>query len=790
MMNKHELSILFKMGVEDVKVMQKDFILLKNKVKIFYVVDTYDVIEFCFPTLTNISEQVESSIATSFLAYNFFFFHNKNKPVILNEYKVELFGIWNEVHREANNLMDNRSREAEMELIKAKLKKDKENLGRNIGLLLSLSLGFLSESALLQYKRVLNERLQIDRFETENEDDRLILEEIFNSTFSTRKVSELFEDFCHESRLLISGKSDKDRYAYLENAFRDIVVFERIVNINNAIQKRKDLKEKYVFLYMSSTPKQSVKIASLFAKAGRLTDIYEYLNYPILRNISQFYLGELIEGSTEENNQSDKFKQEQLNKCLEILEHGDSRDRLAEKLADTLYNEINIFNDKINLNRNELENTYLLCNSYYAYRNRILSAIESKEELFDFEMRGIVIDLFAELDKNKNENSRVLLTLSNYKEEFVFQSKIMRYLTAVREHKNIIKLMPGLDPVRSYVQLYPVLLFYPYLGKQSFSPLLNFFTDVIKPHLNDMNIKPYRASGLKRMDVFTLDSYERRLYYLFLDLVIPDEESRNGRWKNEQELILNLQKLYLINSKRNARFTYSDNKGSMDVFLFPQREFEIEVVYFISWLYRRARLYADALEYVNKIIDSFEFSDPRLLHSRALSYISLIYENRKSPKSEMLIWINQALKDLTHALTRFESDYKQTANELLMHVIIGIKNTKCDLQTKLFDTDNTRHANIITNETRPMLNSFKHDLKGLNEDYAEYHTYNHTEVDLEYCEALIALTSGNMEEAKRKILIAKNRYDLIVDSEMLNEYIYLSDTGKKVLDLFFELHNV
>lgn len=89
----------------------------------------------------------------------------------------------------------------------------------------------------------------------------------------------------------------------------------------------------------------------------------------------------------------------------------------------------------------------------------------------------------------------------------------------------------------------------------------------------------------------------------------------------------------------------------------------------------------------------------------------------------------------------------------------------------------------MAEEIRPLLNSFKNDLKNLNEDYYFYPTYNHTGVDVECCEAIVAASKNDRNEVKRKINFAKNRFELGKNSGR-KEYKYLKITGEKVNRLY------
>lgn len=794
-MLKHDISILANVTKEKLDQIRGDFNLLFQGVKLFYVVDTYDIIEYCFPTLFNTGHKdlPESSLISSYLAYDFLFFHYEHKPIIVEQYKVELFSVWNEVYKETSFFFEHKNKDEQIAKIKEKIKTDKDWVSKNIGIFLSLFLGLLSANEIEKYRTLLKERLQIEKFEIKDEKDREIISDIFSSIKTTKEVPDIFEKFCQSAKYIIHGKTSEEKYAYLENAYRDIVVYNRLLKINEKIQSNQNLKGKYLFLYLSSTPSKSVQISKIFEQNNFLSSVYGNINFPIHRNISQFYLQELIHGSA--NTQTEV--NEQLDQCDKIVQENKDRDSLISKLSKKFEPDISIFNKKITSNRKELENTYLLYKSFSSYKKRIYDMLEqSNNEDLDIELKIIIDELFSTNKFNELSKERLMLSLGNYKEEFTIQNKIFKFINDIKNKKSGIRLLilPGKDVVRSYSQLYPILLFSNYLNNRDFSFLKDFFIHLISPKLldNDFVLKKY--TDLKRIESFHLDSYEKKLYLLFLELVIPDIEQNATvvnsdtyiiQNKKEAGIIEELKKLYEINKRRYTTFSKkSDESEVYDVFLLTKDVFEIEIVYFLSWLYRRAGNYEDCLSLLNYTITSKGFDDPRLFHSRALCTISEIYQDKYLSKSYLIAKFNAAIADILKAIDGYKNILKQRGERdiLIFHLIFGLINTQCDLYVKLYYLDKENSKNDVINIARPLLNNLKEELIKIGENILDYPSYNHTEADLECCESKIAYYDGNLDLALKKANYSAEKIRLIETNKYINRSDFLDKSISDIIE--------
>jgi tetratricopeptide (TPR) repeat protein len=302
-------------------------------------------------------------------------------------------------------------------------------------------------------------------------------------------------------------------------------------------------------------------------------------------------------------------------------------------------------------------------------------------------------------------------------------------------------------------------------------------------------------------EFFTLSNFERKVFYLLLQLILPvsgkdlatqyPHQMSEERYKKEVEIIKNLERIYKINEKRlTAYVPMLDSEGHLnrlELFYYPPLTVKLEIGYFLSWMYRRVEEYDKAYSLIAECIDalSTQPGDPRLYHSRALCMISQAYALVREDTAGSKIRFRSAIKDLEQAKRLFEN---ANSNRLMQQILVGIDNTICDACVELYLLEGEDGEELITRLARPLLDNFKSKLTEMEEQYEQYPSYNHTEADLEYCEALILYKQRKIADASRKIENAVKRLSVVDDSKLLQGNSYLSFSNKRINQLAIRIY--
>jgi hypothetical protein len=116
---------------------------------------------------------------------------------------------------------------------------------------------------------------------------------------------------------------------------------------------------------------------------------------------------------------------------------------------------------------------------------------------------------------------------------------------------------------------------------------------------------------------------------------------------------------------------------------------------------------------------------------------------------------------------------------LMVEIMSAISNSIIDTFTKLYLLDNKKYsANIL--EGRKRLIDLKNMIPVAGAKYDSYSAFGHTEIDLEFCEARIAMQEDNMELARKKIQAANERLENIQASDNFESYEAF-DTSKNLI---------
>ncbi|WP_394775517.1 hypothetical protein [Flavobacterium sp.] len=803
----------------DLENIKCDLALLEKEYNFYYVTDTFDIIEFCFPALykKETSLTFAKSLASSYFAYDALFFPNKKeqKPIIFDEYRGEVFSIWDMVYKKHNEFSSKEKLEDLIHALKLGSEIDTNTIKEHINYIASLVIGTLSESTIEKFKRLVNKSLQLDRIELSDhaiEDSDIINEIVHSSPPSSNSIT-AFDSFCDFMKHDLVNLTYEEKFIYLESVMRDIKVFDRIININRKISESNTLKNKHLFIYLSSAPSRNHAIHRSFRENKLLPKIDTFENFSVLRNIRHFSKVLFINESIKNNSEW----RPHVNTYINYLENKDEKQWLLEEIKD-----LELPVSFANFTREYIHRAKGLSDKYlrlYLKENEFNLKIEkaiskfAKNRQDNTDLLNLLYILKEDIQKDSVDNQSLNLAIKECNNSLVDQINYLRHFSDNSQNiKEQIalksqKIVPGKDVIRSSIQLFPVLI-----GMENKN--LGLTTDHEYEILNlifNLSVGTKRGivhrSGSRstiRRHISSLgNNVDKRVFSLFLDLITPEgtniDSVENSSYvlklvrynnSNEPNAINELTELLSICKKTITKYgivKMEEGKERLDFSFSAPQKTEIDIIYFLSWLFRRSREYDKALGIINSCLEKNP-EEPRLLHSRALIHISEIYENKIDLKGNAKIiekYLN-AIEDLTKAKTKFAELSRFTYSKLVEHVIIGIENTIIDAYAQLYIISN-RQINYLR-DARKMLNYLKTKLTlYLNEDFISFPSYNHTEVDLEYCECIFLESIGKRSLAKIKISFAKERLDLMNKMNFLNDYVFFNETQKNVSDMYEKL---
>ena len=223
----------------------------------------------------------------------------------------------------------------------------------------------------------------------------------------------------------------------------------------------------------------------------------------------------------------------------------------------------------------------------------------------------------------------------------------------------------------------------------------------------------------------------------------------------------------------------------------PNDQFHQELVYLKSWALRKLNRHDEAIKLINNTFrETSQIKDTRLIQSRALCYKNKYYKEADIESSANLQkYLKRALKDYLCCEQEFFATLSNRPdNFLLRQTLLAVSNSITDTYTKLYFLDKRKYVSDIT-KARNRIIRLKSELQKAGLTYEKFPVYSHTEIDLEYCEALIALEKNNFTLANLKINEAKKRLNLIEKNQQLKDYEPLERTKKNLRKLSIAIYN-
>ena len=714
----------------------EDAILKSDGTDIFYIVDTYDIIEYCFPfysqressediveDIQKLDSETLEVLETKHLAYHHLFYEYPKKPIIPNEYLKELSSFKYHLKYDIDQSLN------AYDSLKIFLRENKEKITAKdlnffisrLNTILAISFDLLTPKAIDKFNDIVKTRLSIVDIDITSPEDKPIIIDIFNETNESCLTKKIYDEFYNriKYKLLTSSPSTAQCFRYLDNSYRDIVVIDRCLNINKKViesYNENHLKNKYLFLYLSSTPNKSEEFFRIKAISNNLKD-YNNNKLNILRNSFQLYLKSIIEKNSIDNG-LDFFKE--LHECA--VEAENYKAKWGKATGRGIKYLMKEFVWQHGITRKQFFQTIQL-QKFYDYKEKIERAITKldgkKEEDFNY-----FIDIL-----NKAINSNTLKSKAESCQEKLFlhtinystQGKILDFSRYVSQKSIEIVHVPGKDIVRSNYQHLPIL---PFTSKESkklidakWSHFIQLITDYLSnPQKNKTEIKNTFIDAYNEVinivnnhSEKTRSPFVSSIILTYLNLLVPKVRKKDGTLpdiSDEKSVILRLESLRKIISLSHTRLIFNKTDNRFEKKQIPN-VYISEINYLLIWLYRRQKRFQDSIDTANEELKKLP-SDPRLIQGKALSLISEIY-NSNDITAEKLKRIKEML---IKSINLFHSEFDQH-NLLVKRTITALKNTICFVSIVIYKIKSDAKLLLMTekyiNEIEQELND--QDLK-------------------------------------------------------------------------------
>ncbi len=815
------MNLLKEIDSNDIEMLINDLELENEGYVINFIIDPYDIFRFTFPygiKNQSIGQRHLDDVGDEAVGYSHIF--ENYKPIILDEYKLELYLNRDNIKRNIDETIRGINHNNLFEILEDKLvsgnqtKTDKlyKELEDSYTFLLSTVL--FTTSFIKHFDDIFTSKLQIDKFNlsrktTKLEEQLLVNDDsIILKTFSENKRSSWSASYYKE---WVKSKNNDAYFKLLHpreismqlaNTYRDFVVIDRVCRINKNLQESDKLNGKYLFLYFSSANKSK----DLFSTPSVIKH-FPVINgkpFNVLRSVKHAYLlflfsnpsiKETIRLLKKLKNIAELSENSNLLAGLDKADHSDFAD-VIEKLP------ISIEKGK-DFERINVEKTYVGIQVKVSYlRHLELKIEELKTKKGDWkELRT----LYEEVLKKAKSSADSIKPLNSMQFTYLLQSNFNVLIQKMIQNKEL-NLHTGKDIVVGNYQHLPILLFLNNNINKQLSGLLKNTVDftVKSPRLREealrLFIKAVASLYAESENLYaTRRVSERKDFYYssvlirsLIFLILPyDGDSAD----QENEVYESLLDIY----RREVSLGKDSNIDISNRYQKVYKKWRDDFYYFLIWSSRRRNEIDESLQLADHIIKSNP-NDPRFYHGKSLALYNKFAE-KDSLNVRDLMCLKSLLESTSKAISLYKVKLKSINDEkirfYLKSSIVALQNTliysvslyilqfleKTSNKSEpilpiLKDEDNSEFnlqylRNILDNEIKPFINDSNQKIK----DFPEL---AQTESVLELCEAIGYLKKGNNYDFTSKIIEAKKRIDDSLRIEKNNKLYKI--TKEKILE--------
>lgn len=701
--------------IQDAELLAKDY-------KFHHVVDSFEIINFCFPIYRAWEDKIHrSSMIDRVVALYEVFYNHPTHPILLDEYSYEL----TETVRVIEDNLTHWRREAQKftfeDLAPSAESGDARdiNLGRDFSVILATAMGLFHQS-FTRLEDVWRHRLAED-------DGEVSPDKVVQEIFAVNRGSALIPDIAEEFyRCIVDESKARNmrlpspymREKIRRSSFVDAYAADRLFAINKAAAKAfrtKDLDHQHIFFYLSSAKRSKTLFRILHEKMGSL--IIDGHKIYLWRTPQQILLRMIAEGESPDETRNN------LETIKRVVE---ARQGVMPESGAIPIAQLRVYREKIALHYERGKNFGLLS---------LLTDEGHYGHLLQQAAEGQDAEKAREILKEIVRNSDWIGSARTSSQENFFFTGAKAWFTK--------SLLQGLAKLASPNELAPHAV---RPGSDSVASSAHHLPTVFR-----VEIAPVYASILSDIQRYFRTPIQgrvgradliRQACQKFLEL---DKDAE--KLQEDHELIRCL--LFLALPTPDADAFALDHAGEMINIISKRLEVEHEEVlrcrlllferdfrYIACWAARRKMSYRQAERWAREAIDRYiSDPDPRFYHARSLSIFSWFdgYHygegHASKPRSELSLVL--AIEEAQRAIKFYEAWGDEGRDQ-----IAALYNTIACLYVYRLDS----LFNI--EKARENLNRLKECLNREEYWYDRYPEYFHTEALVEYEEAACMEENG------------------------------------------------
>jgi len=752
-------ELLESVGSEQIQELQQDIRMLQEGYELLTVVDTFDICEYCFPFGIEFDKKVDKSMGSlgdEQFAYDFLFKKKYfgGKPIVIEEYKIELFNVKHKIYRLSERML-NRRNNLESEFIQPILKepnavKRKAMIGtlqNTLSFLISYAL--ISETSVTRYSELLESGYLAEMRQTQDD----LLRDVFDTANQefVNQFKAVFEEWVRTRRDQIRTIADKaDQLQELNSVYKDVTACVRVLIANNRYREA-GIKKKVIL--HSSTPDRTDSIVTTSAFRDLQRD-YGMADLSFVRNKSHTFLLSLVWEPSKEKD----------------VEYGQVASRLAELLNIAMtYEQLQAVNDSfkkrskgglvanksdqiITSARSAFEQSLLLTKlgEFGDYKSQIRELLDRLEQ-DQTAQYGSIIDLYNRFlveAKSKAVVQSAELALENVKNVYTLQLNISTLVRGIIKAQQI-KVTKGGDMIRGSFHHLPFLIFihernFDRKVKKILDPLISFCFQPERLRRFHTNNIIQVLGEFANFEGRTRETPSISLLSLFLMLLLPVAQNEKGGAPNgegnEERALQNAERLLPI----FEQLSEIGDPSAIDYFK--------ELRYIIIWLYRRCRRYDESLALAEICVKLYR-QDPRFYHGKCLTRYSMYLDNEEKQFAGVAE-VDEVISIARHSMELYQKE--DTTEEKINYTIVALLNTLAHLYCVRYrlikDFEDLVQARKDFKDLRQYFGGERQP------DIAEYPELLHTGAFLEYCCALEKKDTQKWEEA---VILLDSAFDQI-----------------------------
>lgn len=809
-MEKHT-PLLYHLTEQMIDAVERDEELKAKGYQIYYVLDTYDVFEYCFPFGKEFEKAIDvQSYSDQQIVYDHIIRRRGDiKPVILDQYKIELFGIKDRIRRTAsmfdmsraklNVLIDFLTSTEKPDTTTAEEIKNATTLfiAENLTVLLSVALG-LERNEIKRFVDLLENRLQIENFGSSDSADDLLVREVFASTGKSHFTDIIFDEFVEKYQKQYSTLTPTDLFVEFRNIYRDCIVVDRLIHLNSRMIELTEsgkLSKGYIFLYLSSTPKRSNQIFDLPSVKNRkvFSDNNAARDYPFHRSVSQEFARLIFLEKGDDSASGGAKHLRTLVQSMRGAKFG-QRDRDSRQDAASESDLLREFELAIDFQRNRVEN-FELFRQLDSYRAELQAAVRyfenggGEDKLLRCYLK---LQSLASVEYDfKSRRAEVEAALSNIRiESLSLRYNLHSRVQSFRHQETRITISKGADAVRGTYHHLPLLLFYDFGLQEKQRPLLDRLIDycAMPERLRSLNentiskrrdfLETLAFFGRSYQEIsYFLPAIQGTLLHLFAYVLLPTTSDKDLKIAQTDSAKIveicerSIAVLKQIEVVKNPGIGASDEIvvfaeiGSTNNIVKYRREF----LYFGIWIARRCCQYRKSLKMAEEGILLFP-EDGRFYHGKFLTIFAQECEKslkKQQPVSpiiyrECIDLAKIALKLYQVVLEKFGSSSSTVTTfglEVLRRSMVSVQNSIAYFLAELFWVESGGHE--LSKFSSRLIESrlYLEKVRGFDGThwYESFPEFLHTEATLELNEARLLRSEGKLALAHSKIGEARKR---------------------------------